>query len=132
MTLRNDPSFLFELRYTLYIPSAGPSQVLIRAWEASRYDADGRPRYPNSNHTRLDCELRYNGQVIFAKGDTYCATPGCIDDDDAKELVTSLFCMKPGDTDSDYFESYTPEQLAWVEQHADALEALKYDRYGER
>jgi hypothetical protein len=122
-TLRDDPSFLFELRFNLSRPGY-PCNVTIRAWEN---------QYGGSNtHTRIDTEMRCNGEVIFAKGDTYCGIPGhkSIDGKEARECVTSLFCMKPGDTDADYFADYTEEQLEWVNTHAEDLYMAKCARYG--
>lgn len=112
---------LFTIRFKL---STG--WITMTAWES--------PEYSSTGHTRLDCELRQNGKTIFPRGATYCGTPGhmTIDGDDAKELVASLFAMKPGDTDSEYFESYTPDQLEWAEQNGEELDLLKMDRYGER
>lgn len=111
----DDPNYLFTLHYKL---STGP--VTITAWEGP---------FQEPNHVRIDCELKHNGKVVFARGDTCCATPGCIDDNEAKELVTSLFAMRPGDTDREYFDSYTPEQLAWAEDNGVELSMLSQDRY---
>ena len=116
--MRNDDSaFLFELRFKL---SSGP--VRIRA----------RENYAKSvgqTHTRIDCELRHNGRVVFAEGDTWCAMPGVTDGNEARELVGSLFAMRPGDTDRDYFDGYTPEQVAWAEANGEELGRIVSDRY---
>lgn len=93
------------------------------AWQGSAWHASA------PNHTRIDCELRQGGKIIFARGDTWCATPGCVDDDEAKELVMSLFAMRPGDTDPEYFASYTAEQLAWVERNGEELGVEREYRY---
>jgi hypothetical protein len=37
--------------------------------------------------------------------------------------------MRPGDTDDDYFDSYTPEQLAFVEEYGEALGYVRQSRY---
>lgn len=115
--LQSDPSYLFTIRFKL---STG--WVTMRAWEGGREEP---------NHTRLICEMSQNGKVIFEKGQAWCGIPGhqSIDGLAAKECVASLFAMKPGDTDRDYFEGYTPEQLAWAEQNGEELSMLKSDRY---
>lgn len=122
-TLRDDPSFLFELHFNLSRPGH-PCNVTIRAWE-NQFGG-------SSTHTRIDTEMRCNGRVIFAKGDTWCGVPGhhSVDGKEARELVASLFCLKPGDTDQDYFATYSTEQLDWVTSHAEELEIAKNDRYG--
>ncbi len=108
--------------------------LVVTAWD------DG----PRDSHQRIDVEAallwddgvhkRKQRTVIFAKGDTYCGLPcgKCTDSDDAKELVLSLLAMKPGDTDEDYFASYTPEQLEFATSYGDELSLVALDRYGER
>ncbi len=110
-----------DLLFTLRVRLSGGTAVI------KAYDAGFRP----PNHTRLDCELRWNGKIVFPVGATYCGIPGqySIDGINAKECVMDLFCLKPGDTDSEYFESYTPEQLAWVEEHGEELSCERQARY---
>jgi hypothetical protein len=38
--------------------------------------------------------------------------------------------MRPGDTDAEFFADYTDDQLAWAEAHADSLQMVAFDRYG--
>jgi hypothetical protein len=102
---------LFVLHFHL---STGP--VTITAWDGERTDSE-------YGHRRIDAELSQNGHVVFPRGATYCAVPSgtALDKSDARELVGSLFAMRPGDTDDDYFDSYTPEQLAWAEANGEWL-----------
>lgn len=106
---------LFHVRFKL---SCG--WVTITAWDAG---------FQAPNHTRLDLGLKVQGRTLFERGAMYCGAPGCADDDRAKELATSCFCLKPGDTDADFFASYTPEQLAWVTAHAEELDMARADRF---
>lgn len=115
--MNREHDFLFELRFRL---SSGP--LVIRAFE-------GPFQYPS--HTRIDCELVQDGKTIFKRGDTWCGIPcnHSIDGVYARELVVSTLSIKPGDTDSDYFDSYTADQLRWVEANREELDMLKQDRY---
>ncbi len=117
-----DPKFLFTLRYRF-----GTGLATIHAWEGP---------FEAPNHTRIDCALVWRNaegktKHLFPRGATWCAIPGheTIDGIAAKELVTSVFAMKPGDTDADYFASYTQEQLDWAERFGEELDMLKSDRY---
>jgi hypothetical protein len=103
--------WLFTLKFEL---SSGP--VTITAWDADHTD-------PFSGHQRIDAELQQNGEVVFPRGATYCAVARGtkLDQTDARELVGSLFAMRPGDTDEDFFESYTPAQRAWAEANGEEL-----------
>lgn len=110
--------------------------LLVTAW-------DNGPSGPYG-HQRIDVEAAVvwpDGKrrkpvrsVIFAKGDTYCglASGHCTDGPEAKELVLSLIAMKPGDTDSDYFADYTPEQLEFVNSYGEELSMIAEERYGFR
>lgn len=82
-------------------------------------------------HTRINVAVRQNGKVIFPLGSLYCGIPGhrSIDGKEGKELVGSLVAMKPGDTDSDYFDSYTPEQLEWAKENGEELSCLVESRF---
>jgi hypothetical protein len=55
-----------------------------------------------------------------------------MDGDGAKELVSSLIAMKPGDTDKEYFDNYTSEQLEWARQNGEYLSMLAEDRYNKQ
>jgi hypothetical protein len=108
---------LFVMRVRL---SGGTA--IIRVWDAGRQEP---------NHTRLDCELRWNGVAVFPRGAAWCGVAGqhSIDGNAARSLVLSLFAMRPGDTDAEYFDSYTPEQLAWATEHGEELSWESQARY---
>lgn len=53
------------------------------------------------------------------------------DGDDAKRYALTFAGMKPGDTEADFFDDYTPAQLLWAKDHGDDLTMIAYDRYGE-
>lgn len=115
------PDYLFGFRIRLH-----GGLCVIRAYDANHTD-------PKTGHMRIDAELVFNGKRIFQRGDTYCAVNQwtAIDSDAAKALVLSLFAMKPGDTDADYFASYTPEQLEFASDHGEELTCEREARFGE-
>lgn len=117
---REAAAHLFTLRVKLY---RHEPMIVIKAY-------DGGPR-PGGTHHRIDVEVRQGGEVIFPRGATWCATPGCIDDAEAKALVMSLVAMKPGDTDPDYFASHTPAQLEWAAANGESLSCEAETRYGQ-
>lgn len=119
MTTRaND--FLFEVKFRLYRQQKG--FVTIRAYNTGRMGPHG--------HTTLRCELVFNGETIFSDGSVGVPSHQSLDGDYAKELVVSLFCMKPGDTDPDFFADYTEAQLDFVSNHGESLYCAKCDRWG--
>ena len=123
--LNREHDFLFTLRVCVF---ASEPLVVVNAFE-------GRGRGGGS-HNRIDVEVSQGGRVVFPRGQLYCGLPTFkpIDGPDARELVLLLVAMKPPcfghcDTDADYFEHYTPEQLAWVDRNADGVGAAAASRY---
>lgn len=127
----DDPDYLFTLRVRL---SGG--MATITAW-------DGRHQDPNTGHSRIEARLVWRpsaanpleGQPreIFPRGAPWCAVNRwtSIDGPEAKSLVMSLFAMKPGDTDRDYFDGYTPDQLSWADAYGEELSLERLHRFGE-
>lgn len=116
----HDLSHLFTLR--VRVRTDRPT-IVIHAFDGNHVGEYG--------HSRIDVEVRMGGKTIFARGDTYCAVPAgtTLDGIKAKDLVMSLVAMMPGDTDDEYFASYTPEQLAFAEEYGDFLDCERQLRY---
>lgn len=121
---RDDPAFLFELR----IPIWG-NLFMVRAYEAPIDEQ--RYRF-TTGHTTLHLQASFQGQELWKRGSTSVGIPAhqCIDGKEAKECALSLFALKPGDTDEEFFAEYTPEQLAFVENHGETISMIAEDRYG--
>lgn len=114
--------FLFELRLDLF---KNQPMIIIRAYDGGwQIVSDG---WPAKN--KINIEVRQGGKVIFPLGSLWCATPRSIDGIEAKELVMSTVEMKPGDTDKDYFNSYTPEQLQWALKYGESISMERDRRY---
>ena len=95
--------------------------IVVRVWD----DA-----YP-----RLDVEVRQGGRAVFPRGQLYCGLPRgggghSSDGAYARRLVCDLVGMAPGDTDADYFASYSEEQLAWARANGEAVRCEGEVRYG--
>jgi hypothetical protein len=129
LSLRDDPSYLFFLRVRL----DETTTLVVHAFEG--------PFQP-PNHTRIDVTarvVRRDGdktmrQTLWERGEAWCGIPAhqTIDGDDAKECVLSLLAMKPGDTDSSYFDGWTEDQLAFAETYGETVWMAKHDRFGDR
>ena len=122
-TYRDDPSYLFTLQV-----HTRKGTVVIRAFESN--DKVG---YSNTHH-RIDVEVRFNGAVMFPRGQLYCGIPQgkSIEGIAAKEMVMSLVGMKPGDTDFSYFEDYSPGQLEFARSVGEDISMAAHDRYCDR
>ncbi len=70
--------------------------------------------------------------TVLFEGTDYGSSPcHAIDSDRAVSGIMGFLTCKPGDTDSEYFESYTPEQLAYCSEHAEYLSYEVSRRFGE-
>ncbi len=116
-----DYTTAFTLRLQLYMKEHDPRLVIVKAFDDVGWDEAGR--------CKLDIEVRHGGKVIFPRGVLYCAGHFASDSIQAKELVLSTVAMKPGDTENDYFDGYSPEQLAWAKEHGESVAMVKLDRY---
>jgi hypothetical protein len=114
---------LFTLRFKVGNVNQ-TENVTIRAYEG--------PVQQPYGHTTIFCELRAPG-VIFSRDEFYIGVPRgeVLDSKYSKAMVMSLFAMKPGDTDDEFFEHYSPEQLEFVEEHGEEISLISAERYGE-
>ncbi len=68
------------------------------------------------------------GVVLFSGEDAGVSPMHCIDSDDALRGLLVFLTLQPGDTDDEYFASYTPEQMAFAESSdAEWLSAYSND-----
>lgn len=100
----------------------------LHTWATTRRDHRGQ--------TVIGYELRQHTPgtkpVTIFQGQDFRASPTDADDsDEALAALLGFLTLRPGDADSEYFEGYTPEQIAFCEQHADALSLEAFNRFGE-
>ena len=101
--------------------------VLSIVWRGG-YGSDGK--------ARIHYELRQitgggYSRVIFAGGDFYCSPLHSTDSNETIKAIMGFLTLKPGDTDIEYFQDYTPAQTAFCENHAESLSHAVYSRFGE-
>ncbi len=69
--------------------------------------------------------------VLFTGEDFGCSPLYAIDSDETMGAIMGFLTLRPGDTDSEYFANYTPEQLEYCSQHAEALSCEVFSRWGD-
>jgi hypothetical protein len=83
----------------------------------------------------LKCKAPESGRkpyTVLFDGADFSGSPMHADDSDATVAgLLGFLSLKPGDTDAEYFESYTVGQLAWAERHAEFLGYAAMSRFGE-
>lgn len=87
---------------------------------------------PNGPQQALLSDLlssEFPGKPIFKDFSTGCSPLVAIDSDESIASIISGMCMRPGDTDRDWFDNYTPEQWEFVRMHAESLGYEAYCRF---
>ena len=62
-----------------------------------------------------------DGVVIFEGSDFRSGCGDSVNYATAARALLGFLTLREGDTDSDYFDRYTPEQLAWRDEYAKGL-----------
>jgi hypothetical protein len=65
----------------------------------------------------------HNGDItlLFEGEDFYCSPLHAIDSDACMESIMGFLCLRPGDTDREYFANYNEVQREFRDTHAEAL-----------
>lgn len=80
---------------------------------------------------RLTMHANGNRTVLFEGEDFGCSPMHAIDSDEACAGIMGFLTLRSGDTDREYFESYTQAQLDYCKEHAEALASCVSDRFGD-
>lgn len=114
---------LRNLIFRPYRKGRGPS-FKLETWDAGSYDSRGCPYIGYRLSARP-------GGVLF-EGEDF--SPGMGTASDSEECMAGLMSfltLCPGDTDKEYFDNYTAAQLAFCDNHAEALSCEVVARLGE-
>lgn len=69
--------------------------------------------------------------TVFRGEDFACSPLHAIDSDMVIASIMGFLTLRPGDTDSDYFADYTPEQIEFAQEWAEALSCEVSARFPE-
>jgi hypothetical protein len=102
-----------HLRHVAMIPFIDGKRWTLRIWET----------YPERRARTGQRLLNYQfkdpeGWILFQGDDYGCAPMRSIDSDDMVRGLLGFLTLRPGDTDREYFASYTPEQMSFARSHA--------------
>jgi hypothetical protein len=90
----------------------------LKTWDTYRSDSSGKSTlgYQFTQHRTPNSE-----KIIFEGEDFHCSPMDAIDSDAALRSLLSFLTLRPGDTDQEYFENYTQDQLDFTSEHAEIL-----------
>lgn len=101
----------------------------IRTWQEGSFRLELWDTFQTGygGKSRLAYEFFHDGQLIFA-GDEFCASPlHSIDGDETVAALLHFLALRPGDTDKEYFDDYTEEQMTFALHHGEELWSLAYE-----
>lgn len=82
------------------------AECRLAVWDTGKYV---------THHTLAYALWDGSGRLVFHGSDINHPMCALIDSDEMLRNVLGWLTLRPGDTDSDFFENYTPSQLKWVE-----------------
>jgi hypothetical protein len=96
----------------------------LTLWDTGRMDGRGQSklgyrfeRLPEPSTLPQGMEDAPAPGVIF-EGEDFAGSPMHADDsDETLAALLGFLTLRKGDTDAEYFENYSPEQLAWSESY---------------
>jgi hypothetical protein len=92
----------------------------LRIWDTFKQDCVGK--------SVLRYEFKDGRKIIFAGADFACGASTPIDSLDCVYDLLGFFALREGDTDREYFDSYTGAQIDWRDSgRAEYLGTLVYD-----
>ena len=85
-----------------------------------------RPEYleiggVNDGRWLVDAKLYQNSVLLFDSKQHGVPAHKSIDGDDTVAAVMGFMCLRPGDTDAEYFAGYTDAQMAFAQGDAEYL-----------
>jgi hypothetical protein len=81
-------------------------------------------RWPAGEPTPIGYRFYHDDQLIFEGDDIAVPAGQTLDGDQTVRGVLGFLALRPGDVEADYFAAYTPEQLAWRDEHAEYLKCF--------
>jgi hypothetical protein len=126
-----DHQHLRTVEFAPYRQGIGLPTFTLRMWDTYR-------RESGYGKSVLGYELRMHAHpigkrtvttVLFTGEDMHCSPMIAIDSDEAIAHLMSFLTLRPGDTDREHFDNYTPEQMDYAESHGECLSFDAYVRF---
>lgn len=93
-------------------------------WDTGRVDSWGKSEL---RYTLFDDTEPFGRGIVF-EGEDYHPSPlHAIDSPESVAGILSFLSVLPGDTDAEYFDRYTPAQIAWRDRRAEDLALIVSD-----
>lgn len=105
----DDPRIL--RRVTFPASLQGCTDMRLMVWDTHRTDRLGKSILGYAFWPE------HSEEPLFSGDDYGCSPMHAIDSDEVLFSILSFLCLRPGDTDREYFGDYTADQMAWAESY---------------
>lgn len=113
-TMKNtEDNILRKVRLAPYLDQT--RAFILTTFDQNRTDSLGK------NIIGYTFEKEGETDPIFEETELCCSPMHAIDSDEALRSCLTFICLRPGDTDPDYFENYTDRQRAFCDDDAEML-----------
>jgi hypothetical protein len=85
------------------------------------WDLDGRTKSTGQYVLGYAFYAPGAAEPLFLGEDYGCSPMDAIDSNESVRCLLTFLTLRPGDTDREYFEDYTPEQMAFAEGDAERI-----------
>lgn len=107
-----------------------PEYEKIKVWKFEGFRLSLYDTFKTDRLGKVKLAYRFldNGKLIFSGEDFACSPMRAPDSVATAYALLGFLSLQPGDTDSGYFEAYSPEQLEWCKSaRAEYLGLLVYN-----
>lgn len=122
-----DKDILRRVRLTPYRAGCGP-RFTLTTWATHRRDWRGQV---GVGYRFVQIDGRKRTIIFEGAGDFFCSPMYAIDSNEAIASLLGFLTLRPGDTDSEYFERDTEVQQRYRREHAETLACESVTRFGQ-
>lgn len=95
--------------------------IALDGYQLKLYDSTTADNRDNGRNNLAYEFIAPDGSILFAGEDFGSSPMDAIDSDNTLRSLLSFLTLRPGDTDAEYFENYTPQQMAFAQGDAEYL-----------
>ena len=110
----NENNHLRNVTMRPYRNQSHDKTFTLNTWDTGRTDSLGR--------SILHYQFQQGDKLLFEGSDFCCSPMHAIDSDETLRALLGFLTLRKGDTDAEYFENYTQEQLDFADEHAETLQ----------
>lgn len=120
------------IRLRPYTKASGLPTFTLEIFDPERSDKRGAPiiLWRLKKHDYGKTSIVFDG--LREPNKWRCSGWFSVDGDEAIECCLTFASLQPGDTDQEFFDDYSPEQLEFAHEHGETLSAVNESRFRDK